>query len=193
MRHTIFIILLFSILSSCHHLINDLDNDTLEDGIYEDLCTPFVQQRIGFSVLNGSWMYNKCIPSTQKWDTIWASVECFADWTLQNKSINIVSFDTSSTWVVFYAKNDKTYNYFFNIVGDEGDSICRITIEQMLKDVYLHMTEGTYILTDACGDSDSIALKQVIFNNGIAHTQLKFIWLLYPNGIEPRQSDPADD
>lgn len=56
----------------------------------------------------------------------------------------------------------------------------------MLKDVYLHMTEGTYILTDACGDSDSIAMKKVIFNNGIAHTQLKFSWLLYPNSIEPK-------
>lgn len=186
MKHTLSIVLFFFILSSCHHLTNDLDNDTLEDGIYEDLCTPFVEQRIHSSVLDFSKMHNNCIPSTQEWDTIWASVECFADWMLQNDSVNIISFDTSSTWVVFYAKNHKTYNYFFNIVGDDEDSICCITIEQMLKDVYLHMTEGTYILTDACGDSDSIAMKKVIFNNGIAHTQLKFSWLLYPNSIEPK-------
>lgn len=186
MKHTLSIVLFFFILSSCHHLTNDLDNDTLEDGIYEDLCTPFVKQRIHSSVLDFSKMHNNCIPPTQEWDTIWASVECFADWMLQNDSVNIISLDTSSTWVVFYAKNHKTYNYFFNIVGDDEDSICRITIEQMLKDVYLHMTEGTYILTDACGDSDSIAMKKVIFNNGIAHTQLKFSWLLYPNSIEPK-------
>lgn len=186
MKHVFFIVVFSSILSSCHHLTNDMDNDTLEEGIYEDLCTPFVQQRIDFSVSNCSKMHGKCMPSTQEWDTIWASVECFADWMLQNNSINIVSLDTSSAWVIFYAKNNKTYNYFFNNVGDDEDSICRRTIEQMLKDAYLYMVEGTYNLTDACGDSDSIAMKKVVFNNGIAHTQLKFSWLLYPSSIESK-------
>ena len=193
MKHILFIVLFFSILSSCHHYTNDLDNDTLEDGIYDDLCTPFIQQRIGSSVLNCSWMHNNCMPSTQEWDTIWASVECFADWMLQNSSINVVSLDTSSTWVVFYAKNDKTYKYFFSNVGDEEDSICRITIEQMLRNVYIHMTEGDYILADACGDSDSIALKKVIFHNGIAHTQLKFSWLLYPKSMGSMKDAVSDE
>ncbi|KWW24245.1 MAG: hypothetical protein F082_1888 [bacterium F082] len=182
MRRIILIaLLLLPLFSSCHLLLNDSESDTLDDGIYEDLCTPYIQQKNGFSLLEYPEINNSCMPSTQEWDTIWANIECFADWTVQDNSVKIVNLDTSCVWVVFYAKNSETFECFFNIVGNEEDSICRTTIEQIFRDVSSHITEGNYLIADACDDTGFNAMKNVVFNNGIAHTELKYKWLLYPN------------
>lgn len=160
--------------------MNDLENDTQDDGIYENLCTPFIQQKNGYSLLEYPRIHNRCMPYIQEWDTIWANIECFADWTLQDNFVRIVSLDTSCVWVIFYAKNSETFEFFFNIVGDEEDSVCCTTIEQIFRDVYSHITEGTYLIADACDDTGINIMKNVVFNNGIARTQLKYKWLIYP-------------
>lgn len=180
MKHYLLIALLLPFFSSCHILMNESERNTLDDSICEDLCTPFIQQKNGYSLVEYARINNSCMPSTKEWDTIWASIECFADWTLQDNLVKIVHLDTSCVWVIFYAKNSETFKYYFNIVGNEEDSVCCTTIEQIFRDVYSHITEGIYLIADVCDDTGSTAMKNVVFNNGKAHTQLKYKWLIYP-------------
>lgn len=179
-----FSLILFSLtlMLSCQQSPKEklIQNDA--DSVWDEFpCWPFLQCNEPNPSIHYVLPISNSLPGTKEWDSIWVTIHCNSYWRMQKNKICVDSIDTSSVSVYMHAEKKNNYKNFFYSVGENRDDICQEAIAKIFNDAYPSMVKAQYSLTDECDNVDSVALKNVVFENGLAKTYLKYNFLLYPS------------